>query len=306
MRSLAAGALMALALVAIRGVARADDAKPSPPPEIPAHRITYENTTGLRVNPLGVEEQFNLSYKARLYASDSLALRENYFGVGISPTLSPAVSRFGAHVEIRPLTMLSLSAGLYHVGYFGSFGALASFPSSASDYSDTALAANKDAGKNHPTHGFEFVGRALGLAKLGPVAFRSDTLVYYSDLVLPAGDEDYYYQRIDLLMPDAGVAITSDLDVAWLSDFGLVLGGRYSVLDAFIDDATDPGPEMRLGPIAAFTFFDTPGASFNKPTVVAMAQWWLTHPYRTSEDVSQAIPYGAIAFRFEGELWRAR
>jgi len=302
MRSFALGAVAA-ALSFTVTPARADEV---PLPELPAHRITYESLTGIRANPIGVEEQFNLSYKLRLYSADSLALRENYFAVGISPTLSPAVSRFGGHVEIRPLTILSLSAGVYQVGYLGSFGTLASFPSAKSNYSDTALAAIKDKGDNHPTHGFEVVGRALGLAKVGPIALRTDTLLYYTNLTLPTGDEDYYYPRIDLLMPNGGLAITTDLDIAWLSDFGLVLGGRYSVTDAFIDDAYDAGPEMRLGPVAAYTFFDHPGASFNKPTVVAMLQWWLAHPYRTGEDVSQGIPYGAIAFRFEGELWRSR
>ena len=285
--------------------ALADDA-PKPDPPIPEHRITYDNTTGFRGNPIGIEEQYPLSYKARLYGSDSKALRENYFAVNLAPTLSPAVSRFGGSLEIRPLTMLALSGGFYQVGYFGSFGSLASFPSSRSNFSDTALAAIKDQGRNHPAHGFEVVGRATALAKAGPIVFRSDTLVYYSELGLPAGDTVYYYPRIDLLMPNGGVGVVSDLDVAWLTDFGLIAGARFSVGDSFTEGESDPEPFTRLGPIAGYTFFDHPGASFNKPTVIGMLQWWMTHPYRAGDDVSQGIPYGAIAFRFEGELWRNR
>lgn len=37
-----------------------------------------------------------------------------------------------------------------------------------------------------------------------------------------------------------------------------------------------------------------------------MAQWWLLHRFRTGEDVTQAYPYIAIAFRVEGDLFRSK
>ncbi|NUO49596.1 MAG: hypothetical protein HOV80_12135 [Polyangiaceae bacterium] len=248
----------------------ADEDKPPPP--IPPHRIVYENLFGGRVNPIGLENQFALSYKARLYdGGDSLALRENYFGIGISPTISPAITRFGGHIEVRPLTVLALQGGFYQVGYLGSFGSLQSFPDASFDYSDTRLDELEELEaprKNYPTNGYEVHLRALGLAKLGPVAFRSDTNAYYTDVRLRAG-------------------------------------ARYSVADSFVDGADDPSATMRLGPLVAYTFFDEPGASFNRPTLIGIFQWWLVHPYRTGEDSSQGLPYIALAFRFDGELWRS-
>jgi hypothetical protein len=300
--SIAIAISMAVASVTLAPGARAEDEPPDPP--IPPHRITYDSLFGFRLNPLGIEEQYALSYKARFYASDSKALRENYFALNLAPTLSPAISRFGGNVEVRPLTILSLSAGFYQVAYLGSFGTLASYPSAASDYSDTAIDAGKDAGTNHPAKGFEVVGRATALAKAGPIVFRSDTLVYYTDLGLSEGDTVYYYPRLDVIAPDGGVMIASDLDVAWLTDFRLLAGARASVVDSFTD-AADPDPLVRVGPLLAYTFFDEPGARFNKPMLIGILQWWLLHPYRTGEDVHQAIPYGTIAFRFEGELWRS-
>lgn len=294
---------LALSACFSAGTAHADE--DPPPPVIPPHRIVYENLFGARVNPLGLENQYSLAYKARLYASDSLALRDNAVGIGLSPTLSPAISRFGGHVELRPLTVLALQGGFYQVGYLGSFGSLQSFPDATFDYSDTALDEQEELGTNYPTNGFEVHLRATGLAKIGPVAFRSDTNAYYTDIELRRGDTVYYHPRLDLLMPDQGWGLTSDEDIAYVSDFGLVVGARYSVADSFIDGPDDPGATMRLGPVGLYTFFDTPGASFNKPTLIAMFQWWLLHPYRTGEDTSQGFPYIALAFRFEGELWRS-
>ena len=292
--------------VAVLGLAvgRPAWADEKPPPPIPQHRIVYENLFGVRVNPLGLEDQYGLSYRLRLYASDSLALRDNAFAVGISPTLSPAISRFGGHVELRPLTVLSLQGGFYQVGYLGSFGSLQSFPDATANYSDTRLDEREEAGQHYPTNGFEVHLRGLGLAKLGPIAVRSDTNAYYTDVDLHDGDTVYYHPRLDLLMPDRGWGLTSDEDLAYVSDFGLVAGARYSVATAFVD-GEGPGSIMRLGPLAAYTFFDEPGSTWNKPTLIAMFQWWLIHPYRTGADTHQGLPYIAVAFRFDGELWKS-
>jgi hypothetical protein len=37
--------------------------------------------------------------------------------------------------------------------------------------------------------------------------------------------------------------------------------------------------------------------------VILLAQWWLSHRYRTGRDVSQGVPLLGIAFQFNGELW---
>jgi len=293
--------MVAALVVAKAGVAQAED-KPLPP--LPRHRIVYDNLIGARVNPLGVEDLYNLSYRARLYPSDSMALRDNAFAIGISPTLSPAIARFGGHVEIKPLSMLALSAGFYHVGYNSSFATLQSFPDARADYSDSRLSEGKDAGLNYPASGYEVTLRALAVAKLWQIAVRSDTLAFYTDLSLRAGDTVYYNQRVDLLLPDRGWGLTSDEDLAWVSNFGLVAGARFSVGKAFVE-GEGPGPIMRLGPLVGYTFFDEPGASFNRPTVLGIFQWWLAHPSRTGQDVTQALPYIAVAFRCEGELWRS-
>lgn len=155
--------------------------------------------------------------------------------------------------------------------------------------------------------------RATVLAKLGPIVIRDDLMFTYSKLDLRNGSNFYYHPRLDVLAPNEGWFLHNDSDVIYMTDFGLLAGVRASVTHAFYDDALAGGPAaddnvpmFRLGPVAAYTIFDKPGAAFNKPTFIAHAAWWLKHRDRTGDDVSQGIPYVTIAFRAEGDLWSVR
>lgn len=277
---------------------------------IPEQRISYDVTVGARLNPLGLEALYNIAYRHRLYASDSAALRDNYFGVVLAPTINPAITRFGVALEFRPLSMLAFSGGVHQVGYVGSFKHLQSAPDGSQDYSDTGRGVRGDAGENHPTHGLEAFARVMAIVKLGPIVIRDELMFTYSKLMLPDGDEVYYHPRFDVLAPDSGWIMHNDSDILYLTDFGLAAGARASVDATFIPEEVEGGkagednsPFSRVGPMAAFMFFDDPGASFNKPTLIAISQWWLQHRFRTSQDVSQAIPMVTLAFRFEGDLF---
>ncbi len=291
--------------------ARADAPPPQPSPP-PKERVGYDATLGIRLNPLGLEAQYNLSYRRRLYASTSPAFRDNYVGVVLAPTYTPAVVRTGGVLEVRPATVLALSAGLFRIGYLSSFGSLQSYPDATAAFSDDEQKAGRDAGKNYPLGGTQFTLRATALAKVGPIVIRDDALLYHDDLEVPAGDRVYYNPRLDLLGPAQGYSLINDTDLVWLSDFGFIGGVRGTVTHAFLsadEEGTADGrttPLVRVGPLAAYTFFDEPGARFNKPTVIGIAGFWINHPYRAGQDVSRAVPTVFVAFRCEGELWKSR
>lgn len=306
--------LAPLALLAGLSFAREVHADSAPPPLPPAERITYDNAFGVRVNPIGLEEQLTVAYRRRMYASESLALRDNHVGVAFMPTLSPAVLRMGAVVEVRPATVLNLSAGAFQATYFGTFGSLSSFPSATTAaFNDDDLKAAQDDETNYLTSALELQARAQLLAKVGPIVLREDGLLTYQEARLHDGDRVFYNTRIDMLVPDEGYTLMSDTDLVYLSDFGLVAGVRGTVIHAFLDDAAkgaaradgqDTSTIARVGPLVAYTFFDHPGAAWNKPTLLALTGFWLSHPYRTGQDVTQAFPWAIVALRFEGELWR--
>lgn len=300
-------ALAWLGLTAAPAVAYAADE-----PVRPEHRIEYTSLTAVRLNPLGLSEQLELGYRYRLYEDPAPLFRDAFLGGAAVANLTPSFARLGGKIEIRPLTILLFSAGYYFHGWFGSFDALMSYPSPRADYSDTRAKELGDQGLNAATTGAELELRGQVLAKVGPIVLRSDTKVSSFKVDIPDSDRVFYDSNSDIAVADRGMLIQNDEDLVYFSDFGLVAGARLSVIAAPYRDAAylpgeptdDPnGPIVRLGPLMAYTFYDEPESSFNKPTVIAIAGWHLAHRFRTGADVSQAVPYVALAFRVEGNVW---
>lgn len=295
--------------------APAPEGAPPPPPRIPTDRITYDFTVGARYNPLGLEALYNMAYRRRLYASDSLALRDNNFSVGISPTLSPGIVRMGGFVEFRPLTILTLHGAVHNVGYPGAFNMVQQFRTLSENYGDKVLRDRQDDPVigNKPESGLEVLARANLLAKVGPIVLRNDLLFTYVNMGIPEELGPLFYnQRFDMMLQDRSWFMHQDTDVIYLSDFGLAAGARLGTSHTFVSEENLGGEEfgdrrtqMRLGPLAAYTFHDEPGTRWNKPTAILALQWWLMHPWRTGEDSSQGIPMITAAFRFEGDLFRS-
>lgn len=287
---------------------------PALPPPHPLHRLTYDSMLAIRINPLGIEERLNLFFRRRLSSDPSPLWRESSVSLGLTPTLTPSIIRLGPTFEFRPLTILSLSASGYFQGWLKTFDNLQSYPTPTAEHSDDARKAGGDLGLDYATTGVELQLRAQVLAKAGPIVLRGDVNFHRSSVDLRDGDRVYYDPRSDLLLANGGWWMVADADLVWMTDFGLIAGARFNVSNAFLssDDfvpgepTDDPnGAVTRVGPILAYTFFDEPGAVFNKPTAILIANWYLSHRYRTGEESSSALPYIAAAFRFEGDLYRS-
>lgn len=279
---------------------------------LPQHSVLYNNLIAARLNPLGLEDQIYLGYRYRLYKDPGILWRSAYLGLAFTPTLNPALTRVGASVELKPLALLYLSVGYYFVSWFGTFEYLQSYPSPHAAHADSDQDAGKEAGDNYDTIGSELQLRAQVLGKVGPIVIRNDLNLFRGDMDLRQGEGLYYNIRIDAMVPDGGWALTNDTDVVYLSDVGLVIGLRNSVVHAFYSEGDYPPgestdnpntPSVRLGPLAAYMFFDRPGSRFNKPTVLLILNWYLKHRYRTGTDVSQGLPYIVLGFKLEGDLW---
>jgi hypothetical protein len=279
----------------------------------PKHRIVYSSLLAARLNPLGLENRLWIGYRRRLFNSGKLLLREANIGIAFSPTITPSMARVGGTLEVRPLTVLSLSAAYYFVGFFNTFGFLQSYQSPRDDHSDTQIRAGQDAGRSYTTTGSELQLRAQLLGKVGPIVLRNTTVFYRSQMKLSQGDRLFYNPRIDALVPDGGWAMVNDTDLVWLTPFRLIAGVRFSVVHAFYRDGDYRAgesrdnintPLMRVGPLLAYVFYDKPERRFNKPTLLMIINWHLKHRFRTGADVSRAIPYFVLGFRVSGELWK--
>ncbi len=272
----------------------------------------YRGGMVLRVNPLGLFVSATLMARTRLYASDSMALRDNYLAFGGTTIITPAFARVGAMLEVQPLSVLQINAAYELIGFFKTFEFMQSYPSASADSSDTQLKALKAAGTNYATLGGIFTLGATLQLKVGPIALKSAFRALLYDMKLRDGDRVWYDSTLDIVSPKNGWVITDDTDLLFVTKFGFVAGARYSVTHSVMNAESYAAGETpsaafnpvthRLGPFFAYTFYDREGAKFNAPTLVLIAQWWLNHRYRTGQDVKQAIPWLVIAFTYKGSI----
>jgi hypothetical protein len=272
--------------------------------------LGYSNLLVGRINPLGAKNDFKLHVKRSLFDSDHILLKDSYLGTTLISSLKPTAVFLGLGAEFQPLAILKLSATVEWVRYFTSFDNVTSFPAANADHGDTQLEKLGEAGENYATRAVYVSLAALFQIKFGPVAVRSDLKATYVTADLEPGDNVYFEIEWDLLPQNHSWVMLSNTDVLYLSDFGLIAGVRYSMAHAFYDEkAFAPGasqnnpnsPTHRIGPLFGWSF-ETKWDTFEKPTLLLIANWWLKHRYRTGQEVHQGVPYIVIAFAFRGTL----
>lgn len=287
-----------------------------PLPPTPKEQLFYQNLTVVRLNPLGLQNQFELDWRHRLYdPGDSLIMAQNFWSIGIAPILTPGLMRLGVNAKFQPLAILKLEVKWEYLNYFGNFDLLQSYDSANAEFSDSDIADGGDAGNNYATDGWQLTLDGELRAKVGPVIVRNRFKAGYVEVALRGDDEVFYDQYFDLLLPAKGWFFTNDFDLLFQVSQHLIVGARYAFMDAQYPDSaflpgeptdSDSAPTQRLGPLVAYTFSDTPGEAFNKPTILLLVNWYLQHRWRTGQDVSQAFPYIVLGFAFSGDLidWR--
>ncbi len=267
--------------------------------ELPHNQLRYDSLTAARLNPLGLQEQINLGWRHRLSDSDNVLLDGTYLDAGLTTTLTPAYARIGPRIQLFPLAVLRLTAAWEGGGYFGSFEQMQGFSSTAVEYSDSAL----EDGEYGATTGSMAMFEARVQAKVSVIADRTTITLNHFDIDLPGGQTTFYEQMTDTLAPNHGWVLRDDTDLLYVSGGPFNTGVRWSWTRAMHGDSSSADtPTQRIGPLAAWTFFDEPDRKFNQPTVVLIANWWIQHPYRTGQDTPAALPYLVLAFAFNGGL----
>ncbi|MFT7578807.1 MAG: hypothetical protein ACI9MR_000468 [Myxococcota bacterium] len=275
-------------------------------------RLFYQNLTVIRYNPLGLQNQFMIDYRLKMYdPGDSVLLKNNYVGLTAVPILTPAGTRLGLGFKIRPLNIFKLEVKWEFLNFWGNFDLLQSFEDPNADFSDSTIKDRGEADLNYASEGWQLTIDAELRAKIGPVIVRSRFKAMYVDMALQGSDTVWYDQYYDMLLPAEGWFYTNDADILYQATPELIIGLRHTMaIVSYPDEAfavgqsrsTDSTPSHRLGPIVAYTFYNRPEESFNKPTILLLVNWYLEHRWRTGEDVDQAIPYVVLGFAFSGDL----
>lgn len=293
--------------------------KSAPPPWLPRHSIILRNFTAGRINPLGLVNELTFGYRLQLVSRDTPLFRDTYALLGLHGFLTPAFARVGPTLEVQPLAAINFGVTYDFVGAFGNLSQVASFASPTDRWGPDEIRRNTKAKLNYASTGHLVTVSGLLQARVKDIAFRTATRAMWVDMKLQGGDRVFYDQALDIPMPDRGWTVINETDLVYMFDRGrargLRIAIRHSITHAFYqrrhfgqaEPASQPnGPTLRLGPAAGYVFFDRPGARFNRPMVFVLSQWWLRHRWRTGEQVHPAVPYFAVGFQFEGELWPHR
>lgn len=314
-----------------------DTGTPAQPPA--GWRLMLSDLSAIRLNPLGLETRARLGLQKRLYPSDEPISHNNFVFFGAYPRLSPASAYATVGGEIQPLSIFNLRGTVGVQKYFGTFGSLQSFVSPDRGYSDHALdeLATMPGFEPQSATVFHASLQPLIQMRLGPIAVRALLQLDYWDMKLRTGDTVAYEPTLDTLLPDGGLTLATDTDLLYTGRPGLAIGLRHSWIHPiyeskhFADPALSPAENeqardafdsrnshQRLGLFAAYTLRDRGPSAFNKPTIILIASWYLTHRYRTGlpdtlgpseradDFTSRAFPYLLLAFAFESELLASR
>lgn len=270
----------------------------------------YRNLLGFTLNVIGLENRLEVGYRKPLFEESSMLLQGNNVGVYVLPYVSPASATIGAALEFKPLAVFQLRLEYRHVWYFGNFNFVQSFANPAAEHSDTRRRQRGEQQLHYSTSGQHFVVVPQLQAAVGPVAVRNTLRMEYLEYNLRDDDPVFFETRFDMLAPGDGWALINHLDVLYLTDFGLAAGLRYSL--THVSYANNPfaetreplnSPTHRVGPLVAYQLFNRDGKHWlNKPTIIAMTNWWIRHRYRTGADVSQMWPFFSVALSFQGDL----
>lgn len=286
------------------------DVEPATPDEIPARRLTISHFGVGTLNPLGLEWDIKGGMQYRLFKSDDILLHDTFTFLGGQLRVNPVYSALGVVVESQPLAVINLRAKAEAIGFYGILGVLQSWQSPYANFSDTAQNARTAAGDYYATYGFHAAIEPTLQAAVGPIAVQNRFALEYWNMRLRSGDTVWYDAGPDHMLPGKGLTLQDELSLVYLSKtLTAGLDFRYAAplfTAAQFQPNEDPKgvdqSNMRLGVIAAYTFFDNGYTAFNKPTVFALVQWWLKHPYRTGQDVSQLIPFFAVGFTFQQDF----
>ncbi len=295
--------LTGLAVWSMLGVAQADDSVAP----LPRLRFTYESLLAARANPMGLNLEVRPAVRLRLYESTSAIGRDNYIDLAPTLTTTPAFVRGGLSMRLQPAAVIRIGARVEGISYFGGLDQVQSWesPEEATWDNDTLDARGED-GENYGSTGWFAAGEVLLRARVSDFAVLNQSRLLYSDIDLQGADSVFYEITYDVLVADAGLVQINDLSTVWVPEhLPLTAGARWSYVRAMhpgSPDSTAAEPVHRVGPLVAWTFRSDEGAGVGNLSAFALTQWWIKHPYRTGQEVNQALPYLVLGLSMRGEL----
>ena len=239
-----------------------------------------ENTLATSANPIGLHDEFLLSWTWGLSESKNPLLSDAHVSLGVLNTLSPAYERLELWAEVSPLSVLDLRVGLEPVFYFGTFGHLVGFPSYDADFGKDAREAIKDQAVSRT--GYRYLLSPTFKIKLGRILARSSATFEWWRVDGPGA---FFYEPLrDTVLNsdgDAVMSLTSQLFYELRGGPGktLLAGLFHDRMDVY--DAPQ-NLRQRLGPIAVWTLGER-RFGVREPTVIGCVFSYLDDPSKDGD-----------------------
>ena len=254
--------LAPFSLVALVTPLLAEENAPGPTREL-------RQTVAASVNNLGLYNGFELSLRWPLSASKSALKKDAHFSVGLSQTATPAYARLGLWLELSPLSVLDVRAGVEPAFYFGTFSSLASFASYGDSFDDDARRGRAAAG---------FAGRIYisPTVKMRLGRFVAASSADFERWKSNARGPLFYEPARDTLLRTSGDSMLTASSVL-LREAAFTTGGKLSY--GFIHQLTyvDNAPRNRVQRLGLISVREWEGKRFGlkRPKIVGHVSYYL-------------------------------
>jgi hypothetical protein len=202
--------------------------------------------------------------------------------VGLTDSLSPAYNRLGGWVEVSPLSILDLRAGIEPAVYFGTFSSLVDYPSYDSVFDvDTRKARDRAGDKSFGTGGRAYLAPTLKLKVGRVVAVSGAELEWWR----ASNDGPYFYEPTrDLLLKTDGDSMVQGQNVLLL-ELPRPAGGKILVGPIHGYRHVYGVPRNRVQTLGLLGVYEVAERRFGvrKPTVILQVSRYLEDRWKKDE-----------------------
>ncbi len=266
--------VLACSMVMLAAVGRADEAPQSGP------QRSLSDGLGLSVNRLGLQNTLDLRWVRPLTSSRNPLLSGAHLSFGVTHSLTPSYTRLAGWVEVAPLSVLELRAGVEPGLYFGTFSSLLGFGSYRAAFGSQELDARS--GQARSGSGLRLFAAPTVKMKAGPLVFLAEGALEWWRSSAPG---PYYYEPArDTLLAVGGDRLLTVSSVLGRSrrqadDGQLTYGLGYGLTYVF---AAPQNRSQQLGVVASRQFA---GRRFglNAPSLGCRVGYYLSDPSRRGQ-----------------------
>jgi len=275
----------AVALLLAAGSAAQAQEPAAAPVHSPQWTRRIENAFAFVLNPLGIQDAFDVSWTRPITSSKSLIVRDAHVAAGVSSKLTPAFERIGAWFEYAPLSILDLRVGIEPVYYFGTYKAFLPFDRMDARFDDDVIESRVDEAARGLA-GRVYVSPTLK-ARAGPVVARIKAEVSWWKAQEKAGP--YFYEPAwDTLIGASGSRVVT-LEALALREFKLSGGKTLHVGPVYDLTSVSDARVNRKQDVGVLAVWSKAGRfhAAKDPTIVAKIFYFLEDPWRRHQPAAQ-------------------